>query len=136
MNRHERRRAERELRKHGPGLVAEPICDELGHDYPDVWTMRPAIVGAGISIPKVHFDRRCRRCRQAAIVWADIQGDTSPFDQTMTLSKWLEAHNALVAAPPGEVRVPDMADVATRLIQAADAANDAANPAGPGTARS
>ena len=126
MNRQQRRneerlveKARRQLAKHGPGPVADPICEARGHAYPDTWVMRPAWVGAGISIPKVHFDRRCSRCRTADIVWVDIEGDTSPRDRAMPLLNWLDDHGATVRAPAGAVSVPDpteMAAIAGRVI--------------------
>ncbi len=93
-------------------------CLVQGHDYPDDWTIRPAWVGAGISIPKVHFDRACRRCRTMEHVWADIEGDRSAMPRGMTLREWLESHGASVQAPPGIVHYPLIAEV-ERLRRAA-----------------
>lgn len=79
--------------------------------------MRPAWVGAGIRISKVHFDQACAKCgHNARTVWADIEGDTTPMGESMTLVAWLEANAATVRAPAeGEVRAPDAAEIAAIL---------------------
>ncbi len=115
-NRHERRAAASALKKlPSSGAkrdhVAEAICAVRGHVLAELWVMRPAIVGAGIVIPKVHFDRNCSRCGKLDSVWADIEGPTKPQAKWMTLTEWLEANGAGVPAPAGEIRVPDQAEL-------------------------
>ena len=68
--------------------------------------MRPAWVGAGIWIPKVHFDRACRRCGHVQRVWTPIEGESRPQEQAMTLPAWLEANGVDVKRPAGEIRYP------------------------------
>lgn len=90
---------------------AKLSCAVHGHQFSASWTIRPAWVGAGISIPKVHFDRQCSRCRATQHVWSDIVGDTTPRDRAMTLREWLEDHGATVPRPPGKVHFPPVAEV-------------------------
>lgn len=91
----------------------------IGRHQPEpFWVLRPAWVGAGISVPTVHFDKACARCRKTVDrVWSDIVGDTSPLPEAMTLSDWLQRHGATVPAPAGEVRVPDQAEIAGLVAQ-------------------
>jgi hypothetical protein len=92
--------------------VADIRCILGGHAYPDAWVIRPAWVGAGVSIPKVHFDRTCTRCGQNEHVWSDVEGDRAPRERAMTLREWLEAHpGTTVTAPAGTVHFPMVAEV-------------------------
>lgn len=115
-NRHQRRAAAsaaKKLPSSGPrDHVKEAICVVKGHVLADVWVMRPALVGAGIVIPKVHFDRHCGRCGNLDSVWADIEGTTAAQPTSLTLTAWLEANGATIQAPAGEIKVPDQAELA------------------------
>lgn len=115
MNRRDRRAADSQVRKQigrKRNVAAEAICAVRGHVLEDAWIMRPALVGAGIVIPKVHYDRNCARCGHLDSVWADIDGATSPQPTTMPLRRWLEANNATAPAPDGEVRYPAIDELA------------------------
>lgn len=82
------------------------LCVAGRHQYGEEWALRPAWVGAGISIEKVHYDRQCVRCRHTEAVWVDIEGDLTPIDETLRLSDWLKRNNAAVDRPDGTVRLP------------------------------
>lgn len=82
-------------------------CLAGNHVYDDVWTLRPAWVGAGISIEAVHFDRNCVRCRHLDSVWAAIEGDQSSLAEPLYLSEWLRRHGATVETPEGTIRLPE-----------------------------
>lgn len=107
MNRQQRRAAARAVAK-----AIDERCLAGDHDFAGAWVMRPAWVGAGITIPKVHFDRPCRRCKRLEIRWVDIEGDRTPLERAMSLSDWLTVHGATVKAPPGEIRVPNVGELA------------------------
>lgn len=100
------------------GATVMTLCLAGRHLPEDHWVMRPPLVGAGIVVPKVHFDRGCRRCRGTSQrVWADVEGTTGPLSETMTLSAWLTHHGATVKAPKGEIRVPDQAEIEALLTR-------------------
>lgn len=128
-NRHARRAQIAAVKKQ---LRLEQLCLVRGHDVDDVWVMRPAWVGAGIVIPKVHFDRRCRRCGALDSTWREILGETKPQAEPMVLAAWLLANDATVEAPAGEIRMPntdELANLAAKAGIGGDAANDAVNAA-------
>jgi hypothetical protein len=115
-NRHQRRAAaapiKRLARKSGARQTAkEAICLARGHVLAPAWVMRPALVGAGIVIPKVHFDRNCGRCGKLDSVWADIEGDVLPQPESLSLAAWLLANGATVSAPAGDIRVPNQTEL-------------------------
>lgn len=99
-------------------LRAQMQCLVRGHVLEPRWIMRPAWVGAGIDIPKAHFDRRCKRCEKLDSVWADIEGDHSAQPDAMLLPAWLLANGATVTPPEGEIRLPntdELAELAQKL---------------------
>ena len=99
-------------------------CSLVGHDPEETWTLRPAWVGAGISIELVHYDRKCRRGNHLGQVeWRQIAGDRAALPKAMTLRSWLEANGATIVDPPaGDVRLPDASELA-RLAAATQPAN-------------
>lgn len=112
-----RKRSQRDVVQGGRGL--QTPCLFGRHKPADHWVMRPALVGAGVVIPKVHFDRACLRCRQSADrVWADIVGVAQPQEKAMSLAEWMAAQGLTVPFPPGEVRVPDQAEIAALVAKA------------------
>lgn len=98
--------------------MTSATCEFRGHALGTRWTMRPALVGAGIVIPKAHFDRECSRCRHVDRVWADIEGPRQAQPRALTLSAWLEANGATVRPPPGEIVVPDQRELAALVARA------------------
>lgn len=114
MNRRDRRAADSQVRRQigrKRNVAAEAICAVRGHVLDDVWIMRPALVGAGIVIPKVHYDRYCKRCGVSDIVWADIAGATSPQPTSMSLRAWLEVNGASAPTPEGEIHYPNVEEL-------------------------
>lgn len=97
----------------------------LGHDPAPTWVLRPALVGAGVSIEFVHFDRACQRGpHQARIEWRAIVGETKPQATDMTLTEWLAVNEATIDRPPeGPVATPDAGEL--RRLTAAVAGNRA-----------
>lgn len=93
-------------------LRLEQQCLVRGHVLEPRWVMRPAWVGAGVSIEKVHFDRRCKRCDGFDVVWADIEGEAGPQPEAMLLPAWLLANHATVTPPEGEIRLPNTDELA------------------------
>lgn len=122
MNRRDRRAADSQVRRRigrKRNVAAEAICVIRGHVLEDVWVMRPALVGAGIVIPKVHYDRNCKRCGSLDSVWADIDGATSPQPTAMSLRTWLEVNGASAPAPDGEIRYPAVDELGALMRKAA-----------------
>lgn len=109
MNRHERRSTAARLRQ---GVSRTVLCGLGGHDYPPSWVMRPAWVGALVVIPKVHFDRPCRRCGHVQRYWTPIEGTLLPQPEAMPLPAWLAATGGTVTPPAGEIRYPDVGELA------------------------
>lgn len=104
MNRADRRAGARAAKKtieRRP--LAEAICEVRGHAYPPEWTLRPSLVGPGIRIPKVHYDRACRRCGHTDRIWADVVGGDDPLAEALGVVEWLTRQGATVAAPEGTV---------------------------------
>lgn len=115
MNRRQRRTVEAAAKKR---LRAQMQCIVRGHVLTDAWIMRPAWVGAGIVIPKVHFDRTCQRCGALDTVWADIEGATVGQPETMVLPAWLLANSATVTPPPGVVKNPPVDELSAIAAKA------------------
>lgn len=102
MNRAQRRatakRAARAATARKP--LSEAVCAVKGHQDPEAWTLRPAWVGAGIRIPKVHYDKSCRRCGRTHREWRDVAGEPIALDRTMQIAAWLEQTGATIVDPP------------------------------------
>lgn len=102
-----RKRRQRDYQQGGKRVA--PACIIGRHKPGDHWVIRPALVGAGIVIDKVHFDLGCARPRCLATVervWADIEGETGPLPRAMPLADWLHHHGATVPVPAGPVFTP------------------------------
>jgi hypothetical protein len=115
-----RKRSERDVVQGGRKVA--PACLVGRHKPAGHWVLRPALVGAGVVIPKVHFDRACTRdhCTATAErLWAEVEGETRPLEVTLPLVAWLKAQGARIAMPAGEIRVPDEAEVSELLAKAA-----------------
>lgn len=92
------------------------MCALRGHVLGDTWTIRPPLVGAGMTIPKVHFDRTCSRCGQTDRVWADIAGECRPQPAALPLVAWLERNGATVAPPAGRIVAPNVGPVVDAVL--------------------
>jgi hypothetical protein len=88
--------------------VAHLACLLGNHAYDnDDWILRPAWVGAGISLEAVHFDRNCTRCRHLESVWAPVEGERAAQSEPLHLSEWLTRNGASVERPDGVIRLPE-----------------------------
>jgi len=104
------------LLRYSPRPGASVECELRGHVWGDTWTLRPPLVGAGIVIPKVHFDRVCRRCGSTDRVWVDIVGECRPMPASLPLVTWLEQNHATVQPPAGRIVAPNVGAVVDAVL--------------------
>ena len=77
--------------------VRQVLCLARG-EHAGGWTIRPPVIGAGVSIQFIYWQRTCTRCGANEAVWHAIEPVAGPFDERLGIHEWLE--RAGVAVPP------------------------------------
>lgn len=105
-----KKRSQRDYQDRGRGVSKQCLIGR--HKPAAYWELRPALIGAGIVIDQVHFDRPCLRCSTMADrIWSPLVSPNALVAQpeALPLQAWLgrQSDVRILEVPEGEVRHPN-----------------------------